>query len=389
MRDERSTGLYMRTLMECVAMVTGDFVRTGGMDMPNFAVARQLADCGVSVQLVAFRVADELAKHSKVQWYRVPKPLHSYALGLPLLDLAGRRVAKRCLARGGRVIVNGGNCQVGDINWVHYVHAAYEASTSGSVVQRAQRSVMRRLNLAQERSALLKARTIIVNSERTRRDLTDSVGVDDSLIRTVYYGIDADRFHPPNVERRTRLRTQLGFPERPQVAFVGALGDRRKGFDTLFSAWSTLCRDRAWDCDLVVVGQGSELPMWQKRAIGEGIADRMRFLGFRGDVPDVLAACDSLVAPTRYEAYGLGVQEALCTGLPSLVSARAGVAERYPSALAELLLHDPEDSAALESSLKNWRRHHERLRDTVGDLSVQLRQRTWQVMAQDVQALLA
>src|SRR5882724_9384179 len=162
----------MRTAMECVVLVTGDFVRTGGMDMPNFEVAQRLADCGVSVQLVAFRVADELAKHTNVHWWRVPKPLRSYSLGLPLLDHVGRKVGRKCLARGGRVIVNGGNCQVGDVNWVHYVHAAYQASGSPSLARRAQHELTNRLNVAQERSALRMAGTVIVNSERTRRDLT-------------------------------------------------------------------------------------------------------------------------------------------------------------------------------------------------------------------------
>ena len=277
---------------------------------------------------------------------------------------------------------------MGDVNWVHYVHAAYEESASTSLVRRAQHALTHRLNLEQERSALLEARSIIVNSERTRRDLTEKLGIDDSLIRTIYYGIDAERFFPPTEERRRELREQLGLPDRPQVAFVGALGDRRKGFDTLFAAWSSLCRDPAWECDLLVVGSGAELPLWQKRAHDEGIQERVRFLGFRRDVPDVLAACDALVAPTRYEAYGLGVQEALCTGLPALVSASAGVAERYSSALAELLLDDPDNAGALEASLKNWRRHHERLRDAARDLSAQLRQRTWQVMAQDVHSLI-
>jgi len=109
--------------METAALISGDFVSTGGMDMPNFAVARHLAECGISVQVVAFRIADELAKHSNIRWYRVPKPLRSYSLGLPLLDLVGRRIGRKCLDRGGRVIVNGGNCQVGDVNRVHYVLA--------------------------------------------------------------------------------------------------------------------------------------------------------------------------------------------------------------------------------------------------------------------------
>jgi glycosyltransferase involved in cell wall biosynthesis len=378
----------MRWVMERAVLISGDFVRTGGMDMPNFAVAQYLADCGISVRLVAFRIADELANHSNVHWCRVPKPLRSYSLGLPLLDFIGRKVARKCLENGGRVIVNGGNCQVGDVNWVHYVHAAHRASTSTSLPRRAKHALAHRLNIEQERSALRKARTIIANSERTRRDLTEKLGIDDTLIRTVYYGIDAERFSPPSDERRRRLREHLGLPDRPQVAFVGALGDRRKGFDTLFAAWSSLCRDPAWDCDLIVVGRGAELPLWQQRARDQDIQERIRFLGFRSDVPDVLAACDALIAPTRYEAYGLGVQEALCTGLPALVSASAGVAERYPSALAELLLRNPEDAAEIEASLQNWRRHHERLLGATRELSVQLRERTWQVMARDVRSLI-
>lgn len=374
--------------MERVVLVSGDFVRTGGMDMPNFALAQHLAEWGVSVQLVAFRIAAELEKHSNVEWRRVPKPLRSYSFGLPLLDIVGRNIARKCLARGGRVVVNGGNCQVGDVNWVHYVHAAYQASGTTSRLRRAQYALTHRLSLAQERSALRAARMVIANSERTRRDLTEKLGIDDSLIRTVYYGIDAERFSPPSEERRRRMREQLRFSDRPQVAFVGALGDRRKGFDTLFLAWSSLCRDPGWECDLVVIGHGAELPLWQKRAQEEGILDRIKFLGFRSDVPDVLAACDALVAPARYEAYGLGVQEALCTGLPALVSAHAGVAERYPSALAELLLEDSNDVQALAASLRNWRRHHERLFEAACKLSAQLRQRTWQVMARDVHSLL-
>ncbi|HEY8945242.1 MAG TPA: glycosyltransferase, partial [Polyangiaceae bacterium] len=117
--------------------------------------------------------------------------------------------------------------------------------------------------------------------------------------------------------------------------------------------------------------------------------ERIRFLGFRSDVPDLLAACDALVAPTRYEAYGLGVQEALCTGLPALVSADAGVAERYPASLGELLLREPSRAEAVEASLREWRRNHERLRQATVELAASLRQRTWRTMAREVHALLA
>src|SRR2546428_102724 len=81
---------------------------------------------------------------------------------------------------------------------------------------------------------------------------------------------------------------------------------------------------------------------WQGMAAAHELAGRVRFLGFRTDVPDLLRAADVLIAPSRYEPYGLTVHEALCCGLPALVSAAAGVAERYPAELSDLLIPNVE-----------------------------------------------
>jgi glycosyltransferase involved in cell wall biosynthesis len=166
--------------------------------------------------------------------------------------------------------------------------------------------------------------------------------------------------------------------------FIGALGDRRKGFDTLFAAWQQLCTYPDWDADLVAIGVGAELPLWQRRALEAGISSRIHFLGFRSDVPDLLRAADCLVAPTRYEAYGLGVHEALCCGLPALVSATAGVAERYRPEIRDLLLPDPEDAANLATRLRQWRGNSQQYSKLVNSLSQELRSYTWDDMAQSI-----
>lgn len=245
-------------------------------------------------------------------------------------------------------------------------------------------SVERPLNLASEKQALLQARLVIANSERTRNDLIEGVGVAPERIRTVYYGIDAQCFAPVDEELKQRARRELGFDHRPKVAFIGALSDRRKGFDTLFNAWMALCARADWDADLVVIGQGTELSSFAVRALDAGLGQRIQFLGFRDDVPKVLAACDALVAPTRYEAFGLGVQEALCTGLPSIVSRSAGVAERYSEALSPLLLDDPESETELLQCLRRWRSEAATWRSHTLELATQLRLRTWDVMADEI-----
>jgi glycosyltransferase involved in cell wall biosynthesis len=290
------------------------------------------------------------------------------------------------------VVVNGGNCRWGDINWVHYVHAAWRprGGPGGGALRRIKGALAARRFLRDERAAIGRARLVVANSERTRRDVIERLGVPDDRVHAVYYGADAERFRPPTPAERAEARAALGWAEsdeRPAVAFVGALGDARKGFDTLYDAWRRLARDPGWDGRLVVVGAGAALPAWRARAAGDGLGDSIRFLGFRDDVPRLLAACDLLVSPTRYEAYGLNVQEALCCGLPALVSASAGVAERYPESLRDLLLPDPDDPADLAARLRAWRESRDAYRDAVAPLGQSLRERTWDRCAAEIVAL--
>ncbi|HEX5724377.1 MAG TPA: glycosyltransferase family 4 protein, partial [Longimicrobiaceae bacterium] len=238
--------------------------------------------------------------------------------------------------------------------------------------------------LADERAAVRRARVVIANSRRTGRDAVERLGAAPERVHAVYYGTDPERFRPPSPEERAAARAALGVEGDTSVAvFVGALGDRRKGFDTLFRAWTEV---RSAKCEvrsapvLLVVGTGSELPAWRARAAAEGLGG-IRFLGFRGDVREVLRAADLLVSPTRYEAYGLAVQEALCCGLPALVSADAGVAERYPASLHPLLLADPDDAAELRDRLRDVLADPGRYRSAVLALSDELRAWSWDRMA--------
>jgi glycosyltransferase involved in cell wall biosynthesis len=375
--------------MQALAVVSGDFVRTGGMDMANFALARRSAERGVPTHLVAHRVLDELAEQAGVVWHRVPRPFDSHLCGSPLLDRAGRRVARLVRGLSGRSVVNGGNCQVHDVNWVHYVHAAFRPAAQGTFTRRMRAAFERPIELARERAALCRAELVIANSERTRRELEQLLGIAPARIRTVYYGIDPTRFAPADTALRARSRAALGLGSAPQLVFVGGLGDRRKGFDTLYAAWARLCARASWDCELIVVGRGADLRVWRARAKSDGLAGRVRFLGFRSDVPSILAACDALVAPTRYEAYGLGVQEALCCGLPAIVSADSGVAERFVPELSPLLLQDPNSAEELVRRLESWRENIGAFRRHALALSATLRQRTWDTMADEIMSLLA
>ncbi len=367
-------------------LVAGDFVETGGMDISNYKLAGYLARQGEEVHLVTHRAQANLAEMPNVHVHKVAKPLGSYFLGERLLDRAGREWARKLSPRGGRVIVNGGNCEWTDVNWVHYVHAVYTPRPqSQSPLRGAKLKAEHRLNIQRERRIIGPAKIVIANSERTRRDLVIHVGVPEQRIHTVYYGGDQQRFQPVDAAGRVRSRQEIGLPAgKPLVLFVGALGDRRKGFSVVFQTMQQLCRDLTWDADLVVVGQGRDLPYWQRRAAAANMAGRVHFLGFRKDVPKIMACCDCLVSPNSYEAYGLAVREALCSALPSFVSRTSGVAEEYPKELEPLLLTDYDDPNELESRLRHWRPNAEEYRARLAGLTARLQQWTWDHMAANI-----
>jgi len=239
--------------------------------------------------------------------------------------------------------------------------------------------------LRDERCALLRARVVIANSNRTRRDLIDRIGVSPDRIRVIYYGIDASQFQPTTHVERAVTRAELGWPvSRPVVLFIGALGDRRKGFDTVFRAWETISRRSGTAPLLAVIGRGALLPEWKRRVAAAALDHAVQFLGFRTDVPRLVRAADALVAPTRYEAYGLGVHEALCCGLPAIVSADAGVAERYPPELQDLLLPDAEDAEDLAARIQACLTQPDTVAAAMTAFSAALRARSWDDMARDI-----
>jgi len=372
-------------------LVSGDFTPYGGMDMANFALASHLARSGrahADVHLVAHQVAPELAGVAGVCVHHVPRPLGIHRLGEPLLRVTARRVQGRLASQDLCSLANGGNADLGDLNWVHYVHAAFEPPAVGlSNRLRVARNHTR--YVVEEKHALDGARLVICNSNRTADDVVKLAGVARDRTRVVYYGIDSAKFGLVDAAAREAARGALSLPPARLLGlFVGALGDRRKGFDTVFEAWRTLCGRREWDVDLVVVGTGAELDAWKARSARELPEGRVRFLGFRRDMPTVFAACDLLIHPARYEAYGLAVHEALCRGLPALVSATAGVAERYPEDLGHLLLQNPESVTELIARLSAWR-EDEGLTERVAEFASRLRSRTWDHMAREIVELRA
>lgn len=356
------------------------------MDRANAALAEYLARSGAPVHLVTHEADPALLAMGRVQLVSVPRPFSSAFAGELALDRAARRVAAALRADGRQVCVvgNGGSCTAADVNWVHSVHRAWPCRDAGAPAWfRTKNRLYKTWARARERRALNAARIVIANSHRTEREVTGLLGIPAGRVQTIYLGSDPT-WQPPGPDARTRARARWASdPASTLVVFVGALGyDTNKGFDRLLDAWRLL-RSGGWRGELVVAGAGHHT--WEARS-GD-VSDSVRFVGHIADVGELLNAADLFVSPVSYESYGLAVHEALCRGVPAIVSASAGVVERLPGSFAPLLLSERAGPEEISSGILAWSSARERWTSVTAHVSSLLRGYQEQQMAQRIVAV--
>jgi glycosyltransferase involved in cell wall biosynthesis len=131
-----------------------------------------------------------------------------------------------------------------------------------------------------------------------------------------------------------------------RLLFVGLLV-RRKGVHVLLEAMARAALPP--DVTLQVAGDGPERAALEALAAGSRLRGRVEFLGFRADVPALLAGADAFVLPSAMEQQPLVLIEALGAGKPVVATDVGGVAEMVTGAG---IVVPPGDAAALARALE-------------------------------------
>ena len=172
----------------------------------------------------------------------------------------------------------------------------------------------RRVFFEVERRLARRTQRIVAVSESEARTFADSGVVDAQRIAVVPNGIDP----APFAAARALDLAPLGLdPGRPTAAVVGLL-NVAKGQDLALRALAK--QSVPPELQLVFAGHGEERATLEALAVELGVAQRVAFLGFRSDVPEILAACELLLLPSRWEGMPYIVLEAMAAGLPVLAT---------------------------------------------------------------------
>ncbi|EGL62500.1 glycosyltransferase [Agrobacterium sp. ATCC 31749] len=193
------------------------------------------------------------------------------------------------------------------------------------------------------------ARLVAVNSEETGRAFIEAGGEADK-VRIVYNGFDPAKAKLRDPDVAVRLRAELGLGPQPLVGLFGRLSEW-KGQHVFLDALAAMEGVQAVIVGGALFGQEAYEARIREQASRLGLDDRVRFLGFRSDVPELMASMD-VVAHTSIvaEPFGRVVVEAMMCGRPVVATRGGGVTEIIRDGETGLLV-PPGDAAALAAAL--------------------------------------
>jgi glycosyltransferase involved in cell wall biosynthesis len=193
--------------------------------------------------------------------------------------------------------------------------------------------------------SIARAWRVLADSEATRADLIQLLGVPPGKVEVLYSGV-APRFRPePEPGEEKRLQARYGLGERPYVLSVGTL-QPRKNYVRLIRAFARLRPET----QLVIAG-GRGWLYQEIYAEAEKHPDRVRILGFvdEADLPALYRGAALFVFPSLYEGFGLPVLEAMACGVPVVCSDASSLPEVAGEAA---LLVDPHDEEGLAERME-------------------------------------
>lgn len=201
---------------------------------------------------------------------------------------------------------------------------------------------------------LLSDAVLVINREDYDAALTGHVVPENRLFLTGGVGVSAsDDFHPESItpESREAIRTEWNVaPDAPLLTVVGEMIPRKRHADAI-RAFARIA-GRFPDAVLSLVGEGPLRGALESEARRLGVADRVRFPGYRRDIAAILAATDLFLFPSRQEGLPCSIQEALSMEVPVVATDVRGCVDLVGSDCGRLIrLGDTEGMARAVTEL--------------------------------------
>ncbi|UCF92799.1 MAG: glycosyltransferase family 4 protein [Desulfobacterales bacterium] len=189
---------------------------------------------------------------------------------------------------------------------------------------------------------------LITQTEGECNDTIERSGCRPDKIEMIPRGVDIDPYLSAEVDG-AQLKRSLGLPSGSiLIGFVGGLRPRKAPLH-LLQAMGDVWPQHP-EAILVYVGKGELEADLRAEAVRRGVSDRVVFLGWRDDIPEVMQILDIFVWPSSNESMSSVLVEAMASGKPVVASRAGGIPDLVQHGETGLLV-TPGDAGALAEGL--------------------------------------
>ncbi len=332
---------------------------TGGAERSLAELLPYLRQAGIGVTVACLR-------HPKESAHGVHKAVEAHGVGvevLPAAGFAGRALAlRRVIRREAPDLVHTSLYMADQLGRLAALGTGVPVMSS--LVNVSYGSTRSRLdpNLSPWKMGLVQAADAVTARLLTARfhaitktakaHAVEQLGIAPERVTVVERGRSRARFGEPTPERRQRARQALGLADEDEVVLSVGRHYFQKGQRYLLEAGRLVARRRP---RLRLLLAGIEGPMTPElEALAEEAplrGGRVRFLGYREDVPDLLCAADVFAFPSLFEGLGGAMIEAMAMGVPVVASDIAPLREVSEGGSGALLV-EPRSAGALAEGVE-------------------------------------
>lgn len=190
---------------------------------------------------------------------------------------------------------------------------------------------------------------IVSVSREVARSVKAVYRVDSEVI---YNGVEIDEFS-------NNLKRESDFVNILNIASF----KREKNISLLIDAFSEAIAQEK-KIKLILVGDGAQKNLLEQQIEKKGIRESVTFLGWRSDIPEILANCDIFLLTSDSEGFPMVLVEAMASGKPIIATSVGGVPEIVEDGINGILVAPGDSRAFAEAILKLAR--DDKLREGMG-----------------------
>jgi glycosyltransferase involved in cell wall biosynthesis len=193
---------------------------------------------------------------------------------------------------------------------------------------------------------------IVADAQIIKKEFIEQYGIAPEKIEVIGSAVDLTKFSPTRDPMKFRREVGLS-AETPIIANIGMIRPDKGQFNLVEAA--RIVRHQRPDAHFVFVGEatgGRSREKWVRKAIDRaGLNGNVLMMGYRWDIPDILAAANMVVIASRHtEASPIVLREAFASGRP-IVATRVGDVPEIIVHGENGLIVQPNDSNALATAI--------------------------------------